>query len=300
MLEKQRDAAEAEAATARADLAHLAGRSVAVGDQSGPSMDFGRAWLAYRLMSETGIMNIAEAGARPNRVRSLSPGRAVGVLLMNSLNKPVSLAQVGEELRKSAMDTIRPGLLENVNGRRLSMAMDYYSVDETIEMCNASLLAISEMAKEMTPRSRDDSSKKKVNVYYFDEINFNCNHTVKRDSDILAFEHSKKNLNHKLQVGLAILLDGSTRLPVLCSVYRGSIHDSKVFTSMRMSIFEYVKKQNNYKSYIVVPAKPACAHARRAGGRGTPSRPPGSGGKWTIIWELAPRPPLPPSELMGG
>jgi len=98
----------------------------------------------------------------------------------------------------------------------------------------------------------DDDSEPKIRVYHFDETNFNGNHTLKRNSEFLAFGHSKKHLNHKPQVGLAVLVDGKTKLHVLCSIYKGSIHDSKVFTSMRKSIFEFIKKQNNDKSYVSV------------------------------------------------
>jgi hypothetical protein len=54
-----------------------------------------------------------------------------------------------------------------------------------------------------------------------------------------------------------------------------------------------------HPQYIVVPAKPACAHARRAGGRGTPSRPPRIWGKMDDFLGVG-SPATPPSVRVNG
>jgi transposase len=76
-----------------------------------------------------------------------------------------------------------------------------------------------------------------------------CSHT---DSKLCERGHNKVGRHHLRQIGLALLADRFTHLPLFYRVYEGNTHDSKVFRRLIDELFGVMCGFNQTKQRLTV------------------------------------------------
>ena len=205
------------------------------------SEEFGSVFLAHELekMIDTiGIVDsIVPAGARE---KGPSVGEYFFYAWANRLIEPKSKNAIGEWFGRTAIDTMRKVRMNDLNSKR------YW--DKWDRVTREHIEAIGKAFFERVWSVR----KRAPECVLFDTTNYYGYLDSKTESELFERGYNKAGKHHLRQVGLALLVDSDTRLPLFYREYAGNEHDSTVFNHIIDEMFGILCGFNNTKQRLTV------------------------------------------------
>src|SRR3972149_4460136 len=135
----------------------------------------------------------------------------------NRLIDPRSKRALPDWYRATAVSEIRPVPVEELSSQRYWEKWDRVSPE-----------AVEAIGKEFFSRVWS-LQPAPPECLLFDTTNYYTYMSSPTESDLCARGHNKDGKHHLRQVGLALLVDRDTELPLFYRVYEGNTHDSVVF-----------------------------------------------------------------------
>jgi transposase len=199
--------------------------SMAAGGQAGLSsiqvQEFGALWLADKIESEVGLVGIIDSLV-PKSEKEAGP--SVGEYFLysafNHMIDACSKRALPEWYKATAIQHIRPVDIDALDSDRFWKKWN--RVDEkTISLIAEKFLA---RIAEVEPPTSD--------CFLFDTTNYYTYMASDTESELAMRGKNKEGRDWLRQVGLALLVDKNTSLPLFYREYEGNRHDSKVFARL--------------------------------------------------------------------
>ena len=147
---------------------------------------------------------------------------------------------LGEWFSKTAIDSFRNVKTQDLNSQRYWDKWDRVSREQVEAIGKAFFQRV----------------WKKVNTnpecVLFDTTNYYSYIASDTDSELFKRGYNKAGKHHLRQVGLALLVDRSSRLPIFYREYSGNEHDSQVFNQIIDEMFGVLCGFNNTKQRLTV------------------------------------------------
>jgi len=179
---------------------------------------FGALFLAHLLEKELDTIGIVD---RVLRRMGNEKGPTVGEYFFyawaNRMIDPKSKRALEDWYRRTAVEHIRPVDLGQLTSER------YW--DKWDRVSEAMLQEIGEGFLERLWRGREESPESLL----FDTTNYFTYMATKTRSELSVRGRNKSGKHHLRQVGLGLLVDRATSLPLYYTVYPGNLHDSNLF-----------------------------------------------------------------------
>ena len=203
--------------------------------------EFGSVFLANELEKMIDTAGIVDSIISPGaREKGPSVGEYFFYAWANRLIEPKSKNSIGEWFSCTAIDTMRKVGKDDLNSKRYWDKWDRVK-REHIEAIGKAfferLWAIRECAPECV---------------LFDTTNYYSYIDSKTESELFERGYNKAGKHQLRQVGLALLVDSATRLPVFYREYVGNEHDSSVFNQVIDEMFGLLCGFNNTKQRLTV------------------------------------------------
>lgn len=158
----------------------------------------------------------------------------------NRLIAPRSKRALSDWYRHTAIEQIRPVPLEELTSQRYWEKWDRVGEDQ-VEKIGRALFA---RVWELEPLPPE--------CLLFDTTNYYTFMSSKTPSELCERGHNKDGKHHLRQLGLALLVDRATHLPLYYRVYEGNVHDSRVFRRVIDELFGVMCGFNQTKQRLTV------------------------------------------------
>jgi len=185
------------------------------------ALEFGALWLANHIESKVGLAGIIDA-VIPEATNEEGPsvGEYFLYCVFNRLIDAASKRALSDWFRSTAIQHIRSVETDALTSQRFWKKLE--RVDE------ADLEAI---AKALFHRLEELESPQS-DCFMFDTSNYFTSMASDTESDLAKRRKNKDGKDWLRQIGVALLVERDTRLPLFYRVYEGNRHDSKVFASV--------------------------------------------------------------------
>ncbi len=187
---------------------------------------FGALFVAHALEQELDTIGIIDSVVPRGRNET---GPTVGEYFYyawaNRMIAPKSKRSLEEWYRKTAIQQIRPVDLTQLTSERYWEKWDRVS-REQVEKAGRLFLQRLWTGRRQNP-----------DTVLFDTTNYFTYMATKTGSDLAARGYNKSGKHHLRQVGLGLLTDRTTSLPIHYKVYPGNLHDSKLFERILDELF---------------------------------------------------------------
>lgn len=203
--------------------------------------EFGALFIIHELEKTLNTIGIIDA-IIPRAPREEGPtiGEYFFYAWANRLIDPKSKRALPDWYRQTAIQDIRPTAVDELTSQRYWEKWDRVS-REDIERIGQ---AFFERVWRLQPLPPE--------CMLFDTTNYYSFMASDTPSDLAQRGHNKASRHHLRQVGLALLVDRQTRLPVYARSYEGNQHDSKVFRQMIDEMFGIMCGFNQSKQRLTV------------------------------------------------
>ena len=203
--------------------------------------EFGALFLAHRIETRLDTIGLIDSIV-PKSPRETGPsvGEYFFYAWANRLVDPKSKRALPDWYRATAVDEIRPVDVEALSSQRFWEKWDRVSPAQADAIGRAffqRLWALEGSAPE---------------CLLFDTTNYYTYMASPTPSDLCARGHNKDSKHHLRQVGLALLVDRATELPLFYKVYEGNTHDSVVFRRVIDELFGVMCEFNQTKQRLTV------------------------------------------------
>ena len=211
----------AETILARIEDAERAGRPARLKTES-----FGAIFVAHCLEHELDTIGIIDGIIQrsPNET-----GPTVGEYFFyawaNRMIDPRSKRALEDWYRTTAVQHIRPVDLSQLSSERYWEKWERLSAEQ-IEQIGKRFLQKLWTRHNQSPHS-----------LLFDTTNYYTYMASKTESELAVRGHSKSGKHHLRQVGLGLLLDRASSLPLYYTAYPGNLHDSRLFRQVLDELF---------------------------------------------------------------
>lgn len=202
---------------------------------------FGALWVA-NLMDEgidlAGMVD--EVVPRAPRETGPSVGEYFLYAVLNRMVQARSKNRLADWFRRTAVQQIRPVDIGALTSRRF---WDKWSrvTEEQLE----------HIARTFFDRLWQVQGLS-VDAVLFDTTNYYTFMASKTDSELAQRGHNKAGRHHLRQVGLALLVDRDTRLPLHVHVYPGNLHDSREFGAVLEQMVAELQRRSGTKQRLTV------------------------------------------------
>jgi len=211
----------AETILAKIEDAERTGRPVRLKSES-----FGAVFVAHCLEQEIGTIDIIDGIVDRGRNET---GPTVGEYFFyawaNRMIAPKSKRALEDWYRTTAIQHIRPVDLSQLSSER------YWEKWERL-----SATQIEEIGKRFLQRLWTHHSQSPHSLL-FDTTNYYTYMASKTESELAVRGHNKSGKHHLRQVGLGLLLDRASALPLYYTTYPGNLHDSTLFHQVLDEMF---------------------------------------------------------------
>ncbi|HYA43203.1 MAG TPA: IS1634 family transposase [Syntrophobacteraceae bacterium] len=235
-LKWQKYLGTAETILAKMEQAELAGRPSQIRTES-----FGALFTAYCLELELDTIGIIDSVI--SRARN-ETGPTVGEYFFyawaNRMIAPRSKRGLEEWYRKTAIQQIRPVELSALSSERYWEKWQRLSAAQIEEIGRRLLQEIWGRYKH-SPHS-----------LLFDTTNYYTYMATKTESELAVRGHNKSGKHHLRQVGLGLLLDRDSSLPLYYKVYPGNLHDSELFRRVLDEMFGLIMGFADEQKHLTV------------------------------------------------
>jgi len=233
-------------------------------------------WQKYLGTADTMHKKLSESGStgKPEKVRTLSFG---AVFLLNELEKeldtvgiidsivprgkketgptvgeffyygwvnriinPRSKRALPDWYKHTAVQHIRPVELKELTSQR------YWEKFNRVSEKN-----VEEIAKSFFEKVWEKQSSP-AEFLMFDTTNYYTFMNSRTDSELCQRGHNKAGRHSLRQVGLGLLVDRKTCLPLYYKAYNGNMHDSKLFTAVMDQVFDAMCEFNKTEQSLTV------------------------------------------------
>ena len=203
--------------------------------------EFGSLFLAHEIEKRLDTIGLI-AGLVPRAARETGPsiGEYFFYAWANRLIDPRSKRALPDWYRGTAVSEIRPVPIEELSSQRYWEKWDRVS-PEAVEAIGKEFFA---RLWSMQPAPPE--------CLLFDTTNYYTYMSSPTESDLCARGHNKDGKHHLRQVGLALLVDRDTELPLFYRVYEGNTHDSVVFRRIIDEMFGVICGFNTTKQRLTV------------------------------------------------
>ena len=158
----------------------------------------------------------------------------------NRLIAPRSKRALSDWYRNTAIEQVRPVDLGQLTSQRYWQKWDRVG-DEQVEAIGRAFFA---RVWELQPLPPE--------CLLFDTTNYYTFMSSATSSELCERGHSKAGKHHLRQIGLALLVDRQTQLPLYHRVYEGNAHDSKLFRRVIDELFGVMSGFNQTKQRLTV------------------------------------------------
>lgn len=159
---------------------------------------------------------------------------------VNRIINPRSKRALPDWYKHTAVQNIRPVDLKELTSQRYWEKFDRVSEKNVEEIAKAFFGRVWE--KQSTP----------AEFLLFDTTNYYTFMNSKTDSELCQRGHNKEGRHNLRQVGLGLLVDKKTHLPLYYRAYNGNMHDSKLFTEVMDQVFDAMCEFNKSEQSLTV------------------------------------------------
>lgn len=203
--------------------------------------EFGALWLSQQMDKDVDLCSLIDEIVPPaDREKGPSIGEYFLYCVWNRMIEAVSKNRLSDWYKRTAIQHIRP---VDLNGLSCKRYWDKWSrVDE--KALNKVISKFFERIWQVeTPSS---------NCLLFDTTNYYTFMGSQTESEIACRGKNKEGRHYLRQIGLGLLVERDSRLPLFYSVYPGNIHDSKHFEKVMDEMFGIVCGLNNTKERLTI------------------------------------------------
>jgi len=205
------------------------------------SDSFGSLWLADWIEKSFGLVGIVDDCVKTNTRGKPSVGEYFLYAVLNRMVDAVSKEALPGWFADTAIQFIRPVTdMKALDSRHFWRAWE--KVDE--ETLRIIAKAFFKKVGEFLPSATD--------CVLFDTTNFYTFLDSKTDCALAQRGKNKQGRNRLRQIGLALLVDRRTKLPLLYQEYEGNCHDSKLFGRIMEDILAAVRLHGREEVTVVV------------------------------------------------
>jgi len=223
-LKWQKYLGTAETILAKIETAESAGRPVRLKTES-----FGGLFVADCLERELDTIGLIDSIIpRARNEKGPTVGEYFFYAWANRMIDPKSKRGLEEWYRTTAIQQIRPAELSDLSSERYWEKWERLS-SEKIEQIGRLFLQRLWTRYNQSPHT-----------LLFDTTNYYTYMATKTESDLAVRGHSKSGKHHLRQVGLGLLLDRESSLPLYYTTYPGNLHDSQLFFRVLDEMFGVV------------------------------------------------------------
>jgi transposase len=182
------------------------------------AQEFGALWLAQHIESKVGLAGIIDALV-PHAANEKGPsvGEYFLYCVFNRLIDAASKRALPDWFKSTAIQHIRPVDTDALTSQRFWKKWERVGEAELEAIAKALFHRLAELEP---PRS---------DCFMFDTTNYFTYMASDTQSDLAKRGKNKDGKDWLRQIGLALLVERDTRLPLFYRVYEGNRHDSKVF-----------------------------------------------------------------------
>ena len=177
---------------------------------------------------------------RASREKGPSIGEYFFYAWANRLIAPRSKRALSDWYRHTAVQQVRPVCLDELTSQRYWEKWDRVRAEDIENICRAFFARVWEL-QPLPPE-----------CLLFDTTNYYTFMSSHTDSTLCERGHNKAGRHHLRQIGLALLADRFTHLPLFYRVYEGNTHDSKVFRRVIDELFGVMCGFNQTKQRLTV------------------------------------------------
>ena len=205
------------------------------------SEEFGSVFIANELEKMIDTIGIVDSIVKPDpREKGPSVGEYFFYAWANRLIEPKSKNAVGDWYRKTAISSIRRICLSDLTSAK------YWEKWNRVSSRQIKAIAKAFFEKVWAARKRAPE------CVLFDTTNYYSYMASNTKSEFFERGHNKDGKHNLRQIGLALLVDSATRLPLFYREYRGNEHDSKVFHRIIDEMFGVLCGFNQTKTRMTV------------------------------------------------
>jgi transposase len=203
--------------------------------------EFGSVFIAHALEKMIDTIGITDSIVMPgDREKGPSVGEYFFYAWANRLIEPRSKNTIGDWFSRTSIDTLRTVKTSDLNSKRYWDKWDRVSREH-----------IEAIAKVFFQRVWEKHQKAPECVL-FDTTNYYSYIASDTESELFERGYSKSGKHHLRQVGLALLVDSSSRLPLFYREYSGNEHDSRIFNQIIDEMFGVLCGFNDTKQRLTV------------------------------------------------
>lgn len=205
------------------------------------SKSFGALFIAHELEKILDTIGIIDQHV-PRAAREKGPtvGEYFFYAWANRLIDPKSKHALTDWYRHTAIQQIRPVAVEALTSQHYWDKWDRVSAED-VEAIGQAFFA---RVWQLQPQPPE--------CLLFDTTNYYTFMSSSTDSKLCKRGHNKAGRHHLRQLGLALLVDRATHLPLYYRVYEGNTHDSKLFRQVIDEMFGVMCGFNQSKQRLTV------------------------------------------------
>jgi len=203
--------------------------------------EFGSLFVADQMEKQLNTIGIIDAIVeRRPREKGPTVGEYFFYAWVNRLVSPKSKRALGEWYRKTAIQHIRPVEVEKLTSQHYWEKWNRVSVKD-IEKIGKTFFEMIWTLQELPPE-----------CVIFDTSNYYTYMAGHTDSELCQRRKNKAGKHHLRQLGVALMVDRKTQLPLYCKVYEGNRHDSKIFFRIIDEMFGVMCDFNQTKQRLTI------------------------------------------------
>ena len=205
------------------------------------SRSFGAVFVALQLEKTLDTIGLIDRIVpRARKERGPTVGEYFFYAWANRLISPKSKRALSQWYRHTAIQQIRPVALEELTSQRYWEKWDRVQAED-VEKIGQEFFARVWKLQPLPPE-----------CLLFDTTNYYTFMSSQTDSELCERGHNKAGRHHLRQLGLALLVDRVTHLPLYYRVYEGNVHDSKLFRQAIDELFGVMCGFNQSKQRLTV------------------------------------------------
>ena len=203
--------------------------------------EFGALWLAKQIDSDIDLAQIVD-DVIPRNPRETGPsvGEYFLYSVFNRMVEPRGKNRLVDWYRSTAIQHIRPVDIEELTSARYWEKWNRVTQD-----------ALEAIARRFFKRIWEVETPK-ADCLLFDTTNYYTFMASNTQSELAKRGKNKDGRHHLRQVGLGLLVDRESKLPLYYRAYPGNLHDSKLFHEVMDEMFGIVCGFNDTKERLTV------------------------------------------------
>jgi transposase len=205
------------------------------------SRSFGSLWVADQIEKSFGLVSIVDDFIKIDKTDLPTVGEYFLYAVLNRMVDAVSKESLPEWFAGTAIQFIRPVTdLKKLDSRHFWRAWENVDEKTLRGIAEAFFRKVGEFLKSAT------------DCVLFDTTNFYTFLDSKTDSTLAKRGKNKQGRDWLRQIGLALLVDRRTKLPLHYQEYEGNCHDSKLFGHIMEDVLKAMRQHGREDVTIIV------------------------------------------------